>query len=333
MRPTQVATALKASIAARQPAFVWGDVGVGKSDVIAQVTASQNKELRDVRLNLLDITDIKGFPVPDTKKKLMTWLPPEFFPTKGEGILFLDEMNQAMPAIQAAAYQLLLNRRIGEYELPDGWDVIAAGNRTTDRANAQKMPSGLGTRVLHLDFEVNVEDWTEWALDQGDAIPVELLAFIRFRPDLLHAPNKDLRTFPCPRTWTFAGKVTNQAQQQGLPAEVEFEMYKGSVSEAAAGEYKSFLDVFRELPSVDQIKLDPDGTPISDKPAVRFAITAALAHASTKDVFPRFMKYIERMEPEWQIAYVRDAQRRSNRSICETKEYTKFAVKHSHLLA
>lgn len=330
MRPSQISKALNVCIDKQRPAFVWGPPGVGKSDMVAQIAESRGIELRDVRLNLLDPTDIKGFPVPDTKKKEMTWLPADFLPKSGEGILFLDELNQAPPSVQAASYQLLLNRRVGDYVVPDGWSIVAAGNRESDRANAQRMPSALALRLVHLDYDVNIDDWCDWALDKGaNKIPVETLSFIRFRKDLLHSFDPSQRVSPNPRGWSFIGELTNT----GLDAEVEFEMFKGVVGEGAAGEYKAFLQVFRELPTVDQIKLDPEGTPISDLPAVKFAISASLAASTTKDVFGRFMTYMGRMDPEWQIIYVRDAQRRTNRDICSTKEYIKFATTHSHLLA
>jgi len=377
MRSSDIAQVLDICISNKRPAFIWGPPGVGKSDTVAQVAERRGMQLTDVRLNLLDPTDIKGFPMPDTATGQMHWLPANFLPpmmlekevpcdqhgvqlyegasgytyedgkvfketaknkvqmqlmkvpNDSTGILFLDELNQAPPMVQAASYQLLLNRAVGDYKLPDGWAILAAGNRESDRSNAQRMPAALSLRLTHVDYDVNVDDWCDWALDQGDAVPVELLAFIRFRPDLLHKFDATQRSSPNPRGWFFCGQYTNS----GLAPELEFEMMKGTVGEAAAGEYKAFLQVFRELPSVDAVKLDPEGTPISDKPAVRFAIGAALAAATTKDVFGRFMQYMGRMEPEWQITYVRDAQRRTNREICSTKEYIKFATTHSHLLA
>lgn len=280
----------------------------------------------------------------------MRWLPADFLPpmlvkeevkisakktemqlveNTSKGTLFLDEMNQAPPAVQAAGYQLLLNRRVGNYKLPANWSMIAAGNRESDRSNAQRMPAALALRLVHLDYDVNVDDWCTWAMDQGEKVPVELLSFIRFRPELLHAFDPKQRVSPNPRSWVFCGELTNRR----LSGEVEFEMFKGTVGEAAAVEYKGFLQIHRELPSVDSILLDPDGTPISSSPAVRFAISAALAAKTTKDNFPRFMKYMERIGVEWLVTYVRDAQTRTKREICTTREFLKFATSHGHLLS
>lgn len=350
MRPKQIAEALNVAIEVQRPIFIWGPPGVGKSEVVEQVAKQREGELRDVRLNLMDPTDIKGFPVPNMEMGRMDWLPASFLPemlvkrdvkvtskktesqlveNDSTGILFLDELNQAPPAVQAASYQLLLNRKVGDYTLPKGWAMVAAGNRESDRSNAQRMPAALALRLIHVDYDVNVDDWCDWALDKGDKVPVELLSFIRFRPELLHKFDPKQRVSPNPRSWYFVGETTNR----NLSPEVEFELFKGTVGEAAAGEYKGFLQIHRELPSTDVIRMDPEGAPVSNLPAVRFAISAALAAQTNKDVFPRFMKYMTRLGPEWLVTYVRDAQRRTNREICTTREFLTFATTYGHLLA
>ena len=186
MRPSQVSASLTHLIKRQRPAFLWGPPGAGKSDVVAEIAKDLGLELRDVRLNLLDPVDLKGFPVVKGAgaKQQMSFVPPDFLPTKGKGILFLDEMNSAPRAVQAAAYQLILNRKIGEYELPVGWAVVAAGNRAGDRAVVNDMPSALANRLVHIDFEVDVDDWYDWALQHG--VSDLTRAFIKFRPALLH---------------------------------------------------------------------------------------------------------------------------------------------------
>lgn len=374
MRPKQIHAALNVAIDIQRPVFIWGPPGIGKSDIVAAVARERDMDLRDVRLNLLDPTDIKGFPVPDVAKGQMEWLPADFLPhmliekdvlvdSKGmrliedgdalhyedgtlykgktqpkhetrmvpndtKGILFLDELNQAPPMVQAASYQLLLTRKVGNYTLPPGWSILAAGNRETDRSNAQRMPAALSLRLIHLDMESHPDDWCEWALNNAAQAPVELLTFIRFRPDLLHNFDPARRVSPNPRSWTFCGQLINS----GLDPEVEFEMMKGSVGEAEAGEFKAYLGVWKDMPSVDQVKLDPDGTVIPENAAAMFAITGALAAATTKDVYPRFKRYIDRMDAEWQVVYTKDAMVH-DRAITTTKEFQQFAVKHSHLLA
>lgn len=337
MRPTQAIPALGALVDARQAAFVWGPPGIGKSDVIAQLAEQRGIELRDVRMNLMDPTDIKGFPAPDIKKGEMRWLPPDFLPRdpKSEGILFLDELNQAAPATQAAAYQLVLNRCVGDYKLPDGWSIVAAGNRQTDRANAQRMPSALANRFVHLQFETHLDDWCSWAIDKE--VPTDLISFLRFKPDLL-APEGAFadgqHAFPTPRSWSFVGKMMNS----NLPADVELELFKGTVGEGPAGELVSFLQICRELPSIDQVKMDPDGTPVSTNPAINFAMAGALAAVATANAMPRFMKYVQRLPVEFQVCFIRDGVARSNKmsnakeKIMASKEFRDWSVKNGDYL-
>lgn len=350
MRPSQISQALNACVERHRPAFVWGPPGVGKSDVVAQLAKSRDCQLRDARLGTMDPTDIKGFPVPNVEHGHMEWLPPDFLPpmlvkkevkltakktevqtvaNDSRGILFLDELNQAPAMVQAASYQLLLNRRVGSYILPHGWDLLAAGNRETDRANAQRMPSALALRLVHLDYEVNLDDWVNWALMQGDRVPPELISFLRSHPKLFHEFDAAKRSSPNPRGWVFCGELTHT----GLDPTIEYGLFSGAVGEGPAGEYRAHLQVHDQIPSVDQIKLDPLSTPVPDNLAARHAVTTMLAYHSDKNIFPRFMEYMKRMDPEWLITYVRDAQKRTNRAICDTKEYQEFGIKHSHLLA
>ena len=142
--------------------FIWGSPGVGKSSIIGQLARSLNLALRDIRALLLDPVDLRGLPyVADGRSK---WATPEFLPQEGAGILLLDELNSAPAMVQAAFYQLILDRRLGEYTLPDGWVIIAAGNRDGDRAHTTRMPTPLRNRFVHLEFEVDAQEWSEWAI-------------------------------------------------------------------------------------------------------------------------------------------------------------------------
>ena len=184
MRPSQITAALGYLIDANQPVMLHGSPGVGKSDVVRQIAKQRGIELIDLRLSQLDPVDLRGVPSVDTKKHITSWNTPSFLPTDGEGILFLDEINSAAQATQAAAYQLVLDRKLGDYVMPPGWAIIAAGNRSTDRAIVNQMSTALKNRFTHLNYEVNNDDWCDWALRSN--IAVEVLGFIRFRPMLLN---------------------------------------------------------------------------------------------------------------------------------------------------
>ena len=327
MKPSSIRTALPRLMIKNRPVFLWGPPGCGKSDIVRQVAEDSKLELRDVRLNLLDPIDLKGFPTIDAAKKQMKWLPADFLPTKGKGILFLDEMNSAPQSVQAAAYQLVLNRKIGNYELPDGWSVLAAGNRTSDRSVVHAMPAALANRFVHLDFDVNVEDWSHWAMD--NEIHLDVRAFIRFRPNLLHNfdANTNPRAFPTPRSWAFV----NDIYKNSLPPNDEFELIKGTVGEGAAAEFSGFVRQIKDLPTVDQVLLDPDGTKLPANPSAQYAMATALDSKATTDNIARIMKYIERMPVEFQTLFVRSAIRRDSK-LTSTKTYADWGIKHSAIL-
>jgi MoxR-like ATPase len=159
VRPTDVTNALAALVPTRRPIYLWGPPGVGKSSLVKQAAESLKLDLIDVRATLLDPVDLRGLPRIDGESAV--WLPPAFLPRFGEGVLFLDELAQAAPLVQSACLQLTLDRRIGKYELPDGWSVIAASNRSEDRAGTHRLISPLLNRFVHLDLEVSAEDWQQ----------------------------------------------------------------------------------------------------------------------------------------------------------------------------
>lgn len=335
MKPSSLALALNRAIDVKRPAMIWGPPGAGKSDVVAQVAAKRKAELRDVRLSLLDPVDLKGFPIADQANRVMDWLPASFLPpmkvknrtNASHGVLFLDELVSAPPSVQAAAYQLILNRKIGDYMLPDNWAIIAAGNREGDRAIVHRMPSALANRFLHLDYDIDVDDWSMWALDND--IDADILAFMRFRSDLLHKfdAKDNPRAFPTPRTWAFVNDIIHSS----LPPNVEFEMVKGTIGEGAAGEFLAFQRVVKNLPSVDTILLKPESTQVPEEPSQLYALSTSLAMKANVDVFERMAKYVHRMPAEFQVLFYRFAAKRDD-AITNTKSFTDWAVKNSQLI-
>jgi MoxR-like ATPase len=167
MAPSDLARALEALVPARRPAYVWGSPGVGKSSVVRQAADALGLDLVDLRVTLLDPVDLRGRP--RLADDSCVWVPPAFLPRGGAGVLFLDELAQAPPLVQAACLQLTLDRRLGEYALPDGWSVVAAGNRAEDRAGGHRPITPLLNRFVHLDLEVDAEEWQRWAATAGGA--------------------------------------------------------------------------------------------------------------------------------------------------------------------
>ena len=329
MRPTQVAESIKVLYEKRRPVFIWGPPGAGKSDVVKQQADAMGIQMRDIRLSMLDPTDLKGFPIADRDKEVMRWLQADFLPTdkKSKGLLFFDEANSAPKSVEAPMYQLTLDRKLGDYVLPDGWSIIMAGNRETDRAIANRMSSALQNRLVHIEYEVNLDDWCTWAIE-STKVETELIAFMRFRPELLHKFDPNSRAWPSPRTWMFASELMHS----GLSRDSEFELLKGTVGEGAAGEFAAFMNVYRDLPSIDKILVNPDKEKLPTSPDALYAITTALAEKTAKDNFDRLMKYITRMQMEYQVVYVRDCVRRKT-PVENCKSFIKWSIDNADVLA
>lgn len=339
MRPSVVAKALNYLIDARQPVMLHGQPGAGKSQVVAQVAAGRGVELMDVRLSQLDPVDLRG--VPSIRDGKTCWNPPDFLPTDGEGILFLDEINSAAQATQAASYQLILDRKLGDYVLPVGWAMVAAGNRTQDRAIVNQMSTALRNRMVHIDFDVHVQDWETWALKKY--INPEILGFIRWRPSLLNEFDafskedatskkkaqalKDAKAFATPRSWEFMDKLVKQQPD----VDTEFDLYCGTVGEGPATEFMAYMKIYRNLPALDAILADPKKIKVPTDPAVLCALCTGLAMKATQKNFEAIIDFALRMEPEFQVLLVKDAVTRDY-SFTNHKSFDKWAVKNTNVL-
>lgn len=326
-KPSQVARMVRGCIEMQIPFFMKGGVGVGKSQVALQATEELKIEFTDVRVSQMDPTDIKGFPSPDAAKNLMRWLPADFLPRKGKGLLFFDELNSAPTAVQAACYQLFLDRKVGNYTLPPGWTVGAAGNRQSDRSIVNKVAAALNNRMVHIDFDVDIDDFVTYAMAKG--IAAENIAFLRFKSNLLHsfdaASNPD--AFPTPRAWFTVDKIMKHKMSQAD----EYALIQGTIGAPAAAEHAAFMRVIKELPSVDEIKIAPDTTDVPKSPATLHALTTSLAMATSKQSFGRFMQYVTRMEKEWQVVYIRDCLRREN-AVKYDKVFTDWSIANADVI-
>jgi len=325
MKPSVVKDALKQCIAAKRPTHIWGPPGVGKSEIVAQIAKELDLELTDVRAVLLDPVDLRGLPKINDDG-MAHWCPPAFLPKDGKGILFLDELNAAPPLVQAACYQLILDRKLGEYVLPEEWVILAAGNRETDRAVTSRMSSALANRFVHIYFDVDVNDWIDWAL--GNGITTELIAFIRFRPELLHSfdPKKNEKAFPTPRSWEFVSDVL-----QAGSSNIEYELASGIVGEGASTELMAFLKIYRNLPNPDVILLDPSAGEIPQDPATLYAICGSLANKASDQNFGRVVEYSNRLPDEFSVLLIRDAVKRDNQ-LSLTRAFIEWTSVHSEIL-
>lgn len=340
MRPSQIVIALGHLIDANQPVMLHGSPGVGKSDVVRQVAAQRGIDMIDLRLSQLDPVDLRGVPSVDPKKKQTTWNAPDFLPTEGKGILFLDEINSAAQATQAAAYQLVLDRKLGDYVLPPGWAIVAAGNRASDKAIVNQMSTALKNRFVHINYEVNIDDWCDWALRND--IAVEVLGFIRFRPMLLNEFEqrneskeekervqrlKDAQAFATPRSWEFLSKVV----QQKPASDIEYELYSGIVGEGAAAEFMGYLKYYRDLPNLDALLMNPGAAKVPTEPATLYALATGLATKATQDNMERVVKYALRLPAEFQVLLMKDAIARDS-DLTQTKAFNDWAIRNAEVL-
>lgn len=302
MKPSEISVAAKACIKARRPAMLWGAPGVGKSQVVDQLAKDMGINIIDVRAILFDPVDLRGIPHISESGRT-SWAIPDFLPNVEKhgkaGILFIDEINAAPPSVQAAFYQLILDRRLGDYELPEDWYIFAAGNRESDRAVVNKMPTALANRFIHIDFDVNHEDWINWAI--ANSIAPEVIAFLNFKPGLLHSFDSSKRAFPTPRTWEFVSDLLPHTTPSN-----EMHLLSGTVGEGPAGEFVSFLRIWRDLPSLASVIANPQSTAVSENPSIMYAITGSLAHHVSADTFAPVLTYMKRLPVEYQVLFMRE---------------------------
>jgi len=245
--PKQAAKAVTKSLKHRRPVMLWGPPGIGKSDVIAQIGAATQRDVIDIRLALWDPTDIKGMPYLDVETQLMNWSPPSEFPQNADStaILFFDEIVSAPPAVQAAAYQLILNRRVGKYVLPEGCDMVAAGNREGDRGVTYKMPAPLSSRFIHLEMNVSFDDWQDWAID--NAVHPDVVGYLGFaKQDLMDFdPKSASRAFACPRTWSFVSELLKEDEEDDITM---LSLIGGAVGDGLAAKFIAHRRVCGKMP-------------------------------------------------------------------------------------
>jgi len=173
------------------PLMLWGPPGVGKSALVAQAARDAGLPMIDLRLSQLEASDLRGMPY--QKDGRVEWAIPAMLPDAGRhgprGVLFLDEINATLPQVAAAAYQLILDRRLGDYRLPEGWAIIAAGNRLGDRGVTYAMPAPLANRFTHVELAPMIDDWLLWA-EQAGVVPNGLCQSISVRARSAHVPSK-----------------------------------------------------------------------------------------------------------------------------------------------
>ena len=280
MKAQQIKDSLDKLIESQIPVFVWGSPGIGKSSIIKQIANDKGLDFVDLRLSLLDPTDLKGIPFFDQENHEAVWASPNFLPKNpnSKGILFLDEINTAPPSVQASAYQLVLDRKVGDYELPKGWSIVAAGNHESDRGVVYRMPPPLANRFVHLSMEVSFEDWKKWAYGHG--IDSSIIAFLHYDGSRLFDfdPASNQKSFPTPRSWEYVDRILSS----GLDNTLLLETISGAIGSQSATAFVSFKKVMHRLPNITKL-LEGEEVEVEHDSQVLFALIAGIVSHIKQD--------------------------------------------------
>ena len=318
-------------IKAQIPMFIWGPPGIGKSSIVKQIAEANEYEFIDLRLSLMDPTDLTGIPFEDKDEHQALWAPPSFLPREGKGILFLDELNSAPPAVQASAYQLILDRKVGEYTLPDGWAIVAAGNREGDRGVVYRMPSPLANRFVHLEMDVSAEDWRDWASESG--VDERVIAYIGYKSDDLFSfdPTLNEKSFATPRSWEFVSSLMRSSMDEKLLLET----IGGAIGKERAVRFLSFAKVMHRLPDIEAILQSGKGDypeEVDVLHALATGLVMALLQDPSKERMDNLLNYTLDLQSEFSVMVVQDLQR-AGYTMEEQKAFDKWVGKFAYLLA
>jgi hypothetical protein len=344
MRPSHVFRMLDrefSSVVEAQPTpvMLWGPPGVGKSRIVSQVATAHGVPLIDIRLSQMEPTDLRGIPFRNGAR--VEWSVPALLPDASRhgprGILFLDEITSAPPTVTAAAYQLILDRRLGEYVLPEGWTLFAAGNRYGDRGVTYVMPAPLANRFVHYEIEPHLDDWVAWA--HAAEIDDRVIAFLRFRPDLLFEfdPARNAVAFPSPRSWEYAHRAL--AKFAGDP-DLLLPALQACVGQAAAVELNAFVEHMTELPDIHAI-LEGRCRDVPKTLDLKYGVAAAIVRGAlqargepeAQRVFGNALRYAKAFpERELGVMLVSDLQRGIGRPLFALPEFSEWASSVSDLM-
>jgi hypothetical protein len=290
VRPSEVKPIVLRSLKVKRPIFIWGPPGIGKSELVEGITYRElpgNNLMIDMRLALMEPTDLRGYPFRNPETNQMEWAPAADLPSAEVAaqydnvVLFMDELNSAPPSVQAAAYQLILNRRIGQYALPDNVVIVAAGNRETDRGVTFRMPAPLANRFRHVNMEVNFEDWQQWAVN-NDVHP-DVVGYLSFsKADLFNFdPKTSSQAFATPRSWTYVSESLYLAEFDTASAKEQKAEIAGSIGEGMAIKFVEHRKIASKLPNPSDIiagevtKLDSS---ISSEISAKYTLVVSLAY-------------------------------------------------------
>ncbi|MEN8129517.1 MAG: AAA family ATPase [Pseudomonadota bacterium] len=337
MRPAHLLSVLeKEFISTRHgyhtPVMLWGPPGVGKSQMVSQVAQRHEVPAIDIRLSQMEPSDLRG--IPFRVDELVEWAVPAMLPNTdrhgSEGILFLDEITSAAPSVSAAAYQLILDRRLGNYSIPERWAIFAAGNRQGDRGVTYTMPAPLANRFSHFEVDVHLDDWVAWAYDNG--IDGRIIGFLRFRPELLFDfdPAHNSVAFPSPRSWEFAHRALQKFEHH---SQLLLGALQACVGPAAGVELNAFIASLEQMPDLQAI-LRGEEVCVPQQIDLQYAVASALVgHAirarhnqEASEVQGHILDYARRFpQREMGVMMVSDMHRAIGQALFELPQFSIWA--------
>ncbi len=327
MRASLIKDTIKALFPLQRTVCIEGSPGGGKTTIVHQVAKEMDVPCIERHMPTMLVEDF-GILYPDGNDQLHYKLP-DWFPVKGKaperGILLFDDRNQANADLQKVLANICQARTLHGVPMPDGWMVVSTGNKQSDRAGANRVLSHLRNRETVIDFDTHLDDWTTWAIDNG--VKPEVVAFIRFRPNLLHDFDAQRDQNATPRSW-----VEGVSDVLGtVPSEAEYECFKGAVGEGAAAEFMGFVKIFRTLPNPDAILLNPTTADVPKDPATLYALSGALADRASVANMERVCSYAERMGGDFSVLTISYAARKKP-ELANTQAFTNWTLKHQDIL-
>ena len=280
---TQVGKAIRKAFSKKRPVFLWGPPGIGKSEVVESIATDLGGHMIDMRMAQMEPTDLRGIPFYNRDSGKMEWAPSTELPDEDLAaqypviVLFLDEMNSAPPAVQAAAYQLILNRRLGKYVLPDNVVIIAAGNRDSDKGVTYRMPKPLANRFVHLEMRADFASWQEWAVNKG--IHKDVVGFLSFaKQDLYDFDSKSAsHAFATPRSWTFVSELLDD--EDTSDNETMFNLIAGAVGDGLATKFMAHRKIASEMPNPEKILTGEVKDLKTKEISAMYSLTVSLCYA------------------------------------------------------
>ena len=290
--------------------MVASSPGMGKSDIIRTIAKEFKLKIIDFRVSQCEPVDMQGYP--GVVNDRMTFHIPEYFPIEGDEIpegylgwlIFLDEFNSGNKQTEAAAYKLILDREVYKYKLHKNCLIVAAGNLTTDRAIVNTQSTATTSRLIHYRLRIDHKVWIDWA--NAHDIDHRIISLIKFKPDILHkfSPTTSELTFPCPRTWEFASKIIKHKEAIDPITRIRL---AGTVGEGAAVELATYIEIYKNLPTIEQIMQDPkNGWKVPKEPSEKYAVTTMLAHNTTVTSVDKMIVAIERLPMDFQVITLKD---------------------------